>query len=156
MMAAKQTDVPNVPSILDRLIDEKPSHRTEEPQSPHEADRELRSSLQRDLQNLFNTRSLCVVWDESFGQLRSSLANYGIPDITGISLTSRNIQELLVRTIGRAIERFEPRLKNVNVQVEPTQDGRTAHVAISGMLQTDVSAEIVEFRSNVGGAAQNH
>ena len=75
--------------MLDRLIDHEPEVRRESPRSRNQVLRELKQSVRRDLENLLNTRVRCVPLPPELKELKQSLVNYGIPDLTGASLGIR-------------------------------------------------------------------
>ena len=87
-MARILTDQPLIPSVLDRLIDDRPDERREAPKTGSQVMREVKLSLQRDLENLLNTRRRATGWPADLSELELSLANYGIPDIAGADLGS--------------------------------------------------------------------
>lgn len=90
------------PSLLDRLTDKKP----DEPRQP----RTLMDVVLRDLPWLLNAKNL--VSDEELEQyphVASSVLNYGLPDIAGISLAGLDLRTL-EKSIAKAIIAFEPRI----------------------------------------------
>src|SRR5579871_4348739 len=70
-------------SVLDRLLDDNPRGSHESPQTMAQQMREIRQSVQRDLENLLNTRWRCTAWAPDLDELDDSLINYGIPDFCG-------------------------------------------------------------------------
>ena len=72
--------------MLDRLLDHEPDVRREAPRSRNQVLRELKQSVRRDLENLLNTRVRCIPLPPELKELKQSLVNYGIPDLTGASL----------------------------------------------------------------------
>ena len=108
---------PLVPSILDRLMDENPGATREPVKSRTQVLRELKQSVRRDLENLLNTRCRCKTWPSNLTELRISLANYGIPDITGTNLSTDRQREEFRRTMEEVIRNFEPRFQSVRVEI---------------------------------------
>jgi len=98
---------------------------------------QLRESVLRDLQNLFNTTSNDHETAFEHGEeirafdglpnVQASVLNYGIPPLAG---RVRNTDEFLVlaRDIEQAIGRFEPRVRNAKVRAEDERAGRAAAV----------------------------
>ena len=87
-MTRIKTDQPLTPSLLDRLIDLEPGNTREVPKSRTQVLAELKQSVRRDLENLLNTRWRATRISEDLKELEFSLANYGIPDVSGVSLSS--------------------------------------------------------------------
>ena len=75
------------PSVLDRLIDYEPEYSREAPASRVKNLRILKQSVRRDLEWLLNTRSTAVVPPE-LKEVQSSVAVYGLPDMTTLSAKS--------------------------------------------------------------------
>jgi type VI secretion system protein ImpF len=150
-MAPKDEKRPLASSILDRLMDEEPGNRKEQPRSVGQQLRELKSGLRRDLESLLNTRWRCRVWPPELDQLDVSLVNYGIPDFTGVNMSVPAERENLRIVIQRAIARFEPRLKNVVVTVMPNADpfDRVLRFRINGIMRAEPAPEPVTFDSEL-------
>ncbi len=96
-MAKIRSDQPLVPSVLDRLIDERPDESREAPKTRGQALREVKLSLQRDLENLLNTRRRATGWPADLTELELSLVHYGIPDIAGADLGSEENRQVNLR-----------------------------------------------------------
>ena len=141
-----------VPSILDRLLGQEVPTQKDLERSRARLMRQLRASLQRDLENLLNTRCRCGSYPPEFTELGTSLVNYGIPDFTGASLGSVEGWVQFLGTIRSAIERFEPRLRNVVVlPLRESQDAsdRVLRFRIEAVLSTEAEAEPVAFLSTM-------
>ena len=77
--------------------------------------RQLREVVVRDLAWLLNTGHLEAVESlQGYPRARASVLNYGIPDLAGLTESSANLEDIAA-DITRAIECFEPRLRNVRV-----------------------------------------
>jgi type VI secretion system protein ImpF len=106
------------PSLLDRLTDEEPDKSIESRERRVLSVRTLRESVLRDLAWLLNTTNLFSVTDDGqLPHLGSSVINYGMPDISGISVVGMNMSDL-ERGIRQAIWDFEPRLMRASVVVK--------------------------------------
>ncbi len=134
-------------TILDRLIDNEPKNRALEPAPARNvALRELRASLRRDLEWLLNTRRTPLAADESHPEAQASLYNYGLPDLSSVSVNSYNDQTQLCKHLETAIEHFEPRLMNIVVTMAAAPSGtRTLRFMIEGLLKLDPAPEHVSF-----------
>jgi type VI secretion system protein ImpF len=105
------------PSLLDRLTDEEPDSTAEPRERRVLSLRTLRQGVLRDLAWLLNTTNLLSVVDAGkLPHLANSVVNYGVPDLSGISVSSLNLDKL-ERAIRQAIWDFEPRLIRGTVTV---------------------------------------
>jgi type VI secretion system protein ImpF len=133
-------------SVLDRLIDQEPERNLEPPLLRAQSLRELRASLRRDLEWLFNTRCPIERPPESLREVERSVYNYGVQDTASLFLRSPKDQDFLAKSIKTAINTFEPRLMGVKVNLEPSSDVvRGLHFTIEGMLRMDPAPEPVFF-----------
>jgi type VI secretion system protein ImpF len=151
-MAQRESTPSLVPSILDRLLGQEVPTQSDLERSRARLLRQLRASLQRDLENLLNTRCRCGSYPKEMAELETSLVNYGIPDFTGASLGSAEGWQEFLGAIRGAIERFEPRLRNVAViHLRDSQDplDRVLRFRIEAVLSADDEAEPVAFLSTM-------
>lgn len=150
-MARISEDQPLVASILDRLIDDDPGNSREPPKSRGQVLRELKNSVRRDLEDLLNTRWRCESWPVNLQELEFSLANYGIPDFTGLNMGSRENRDELRHTVEEVIRRFEPRFQRVKVSLQQNADpqDRTLRLRIDALLHAEPAPEPVVFDSQL-------
>jgi type VI secretion system protein ImpF len=133
-------------SMLDRLLDYEPKNRTEARVSRAQSLRQFKSALRRDLEWLLNTRRTPEAAFEDTPQLARSVYNYGLPDTSSVSLNSPTDQARLLRNLEEALQRFEPRLQQVQVSMlSPTANSRTVHFQIEGLLRIDPAPERICF-----------
>jgi type VI secretion system protein ImpF len=126
-------------SILDRLLDHDPKVASE-PVQDHLSVRQFKDAVIRDLEKLLNTRRQILVPSPEYSEVHSSLYMYGLQDFTLKNPASPMVKQKLRQVIERTISRFEPRLKNVTVQIEaPSQNARDLRFRITAMLIVDVS-----------------
>lgn len=98
------------PSLLDRLTDDAPSQQVESRDRRVFSLSKLRDAVLRDLVWLLNTTHLQATEDfRSVPLVANSVINYGIPDLTGRSVSGLEVVDLQ-RTIRQAILNFEPRI----------------------------------------------
>lgn len=142
-------DQPLLPSVLDRLLDYEPDVRHEPPRSSHQVLRELKQSVCRDLENLLNTRIRCLPPPPELKELKQSLVNYGIPDLTGASLATPKEREEFRKTIQNLISQNERRLKELNVRLVDQSESidRTIRFRIVAVLQVEPAPEPIQFDS---------
>ena len=98
------------PSLLDRLTDERP-YEKEEPRSQRVISvTRLRALVRRDMGWLLNAGNLESMVDlESYPEVRNSVLNFGIPDLSGLMVSDLN-QEDIERMILDALLAYEPRI----------------------------------------------
>ncbi|MDR3555099.1 MAG: type VI secretion system baseplate subunit TssE [Syntrophobacteraceae bacterium] len=98
------------PSLLDRLTDLNPTSTNDTLEERVMSLHRLRDSLIRDLEWLLNTGRLEISQNlDDFPEVEKSVLNFGIPDISGVSLTHQD-RASLEREIHQAILDFEPRI----------------------------------------------
>jgi len=133
-------------SLLDRLIDEDPGNSRESVQYRLLNVRQVKASVVRDLENLLNSRRDITVLPAEFRELENSVATYGLKDFTGENTDSKKVRQTIRKDVERAIARFEPRLKNVKVDLETGEKKeRNLSFRISAMLVVDPIREPVTF-----------
>jgi len=150
-MTRIRSDQPLVPSVLDRLLDDDPAATQEVAKSRTQVLRELKQSVRRDLENLLNTRRRWSRWPDHLEELGESLANYGLPDITGLDLASVERREDFCRTLEAVIRYFEPRFAKVSIEIQQGSEmiDRTLRLRIDGLLHATPAPEPVVFDSSV-------
>lgn len=99
-------------SVFDRLKDEPP------PVSRADALRRLKQSVADDLEMLLNTRQVQEL-PADFRELNNSVAAYGMPDFSTLNARNATERNQLVHVVEELIARFEPRLREVVVSIEP-------------------------------------
>ncbi|HDP24284.1 MAG TPA: type VI secretion system baseplate subunit TssE [Deltaproteobacteria bacterium] len=132
-------------SILDRLIDDDPEVTHEPVQYRMLNIRQVKASVIRDLENLLNTRRHIDPPPIEFAELNRSVLTYGIEDFTALNSRSLAVQKFLRQDIERTIARFEPRLRNVKLQLEPDKQGHGIRFKINAMLVIEPEKEPVQF-----------
>ena len=139
------------PSLLDRLLDASSSRSDSSYFSMHE----LRDSVQRDLQNLLNTRVRFVSPDKRLKDIQDTIVNYGLPDLTSQQLTSEQGKQEFAAWIERTIKRYEPRFKSVEVTALTRSDhGGGVTFRVDAVLYADPAPEDVSFDSVIDPLTQ--
>jgi type VI secretion system protein ImpF len=131
------------PSLMERLRDQGPSG------SGPQVLEKIRDCVRNELESLLNTRWRCLSQDAKVSPiLAQSLVNYGLPDFLGANLQGAQDPDAVCRAIRLAIERYEPRLKNVRVHAstEPSVD-RTLSLRIDAELRVDPWHDRVQFNT---------
>lgn len=145
------SNLPLVPSVLDRLLDSEPAVSREAPKSRTQVLRELKQSVRRDLENLLNTRRRFGEVSGDLSELSVSLATYGLPDISGADIGSARSRMELRRRLEKTIQTFEPRFKTLSVTLLEAGDAsdRVLRFRIDGLLRVEPAPEPVSFNSAV-------
>ena len=134
-------------SVLDRLIDQEPDNRLENPLSRSQSVRLLKSSVRRDLEWLLNARRIADPPEEGLKELNKSTYVYGLPDLSTLTMASTADKNRLVRQILATINLFEPRLTNVRLVMVETEDPakKDVRLRIEAMLRMDPVPEPISF-----------
>jgi type VI secretion system protein ImpF len=147
-MARPEADQRLLPSVLDRLIDERPNTAQEPPEAAARSLAQLKESVKRDLEWLLNSRQVLADLPDELRQLDRSLLTYGLPDFTSSSLSNTNDQDLLRRSVEDAIRRFEPRFSRVTVALEPPRAlDRSVRFRIDALLRVEPEPQPISFDS---------
>jgi type VI secretion system protein ImpF len=126
------------PSLLDRLCDDEPDNLQESRDRRVIDIRRLREIVQRDLSWLLNTNNSDQIIDpEIYPNIASSTLNFGVREVAGEFSTQKRA-EAIRRSMHKAIERFEPRIKkgSLEVTIAPTETRRGT------MINYDIRADM--------------
>jgi len=112
----------------------------------------LRATVRREIAWLLNTTNFDAVVDlENYPQVRTSVLNYGVPDLAGKSLNERLVRKR-AREIRTAIAAFEPRIDESTLDVE-VSDQIERDNAITYVISADVTSAVraipVKFRTDI-------
>ena len=149
-MARQDTERNVTSSLLERLIDREPKQPADPPITRQQSVRNLKASLRRDLEWLLNTRRTPDEVPDAYREVARSVYNYGLPDVTSLSLNSPKDRMRLLRSLEIAISNYEPRLDKVKVTaVETTATNvnltRVLRFQIEGLLKMDPAPEQISF-----------
>ena len=145
-MSRFDNEIRITPSVLDRLIDERPEETKEGPASRQTSLRLLKQAVKRDLEWLLNTRSTTETVPGGLTEVNRSLVVFGLPDFTTATIKSPDDRERLRHAVEEAVRTFEPRLEGVEVSLEGESDlERTVRFRIDARLKVDPAPEPVTF-----------
>jgi type VI secretion system protein ImpF len=146
-----------VPSMLDRLLDDEPLSAREPPKDDNRVLREIKDAVRRDLENLLNTKARCLSWPPTLDELPASLINYGLPDFTNTYARAVEEPDALCRAVQFAIEQFEPRLRNVRVELLPSDVAteRALRFRIDATLYVEPVEDKVFYNSSLEPVSGN-
>jgi type VI secretion system protein ImpF len=127
------------PGLFDRLLDSRGGASLSLEQ--------WKDALARDLEDLLNTR--CALSEEllrAYPECARSIINYGLVDFAGMCLSSSEDRARVCACLKTAIERHEPRLRNVQARLErETGSINRVSFAISATLTGLPMREAVSF-----------
>lgn len=106
------------PALLDRLTDDDPSARHEPPELQVIGKARMRDAVLRDLSHLFNATQMDIGGTLApYAQVRHSVLNYGLPVLSGQTLSSIDPQQLEAM-VRQAIVDHEPRILPASLVVQ--------------------------------------
>lgn len=115
------------PCLLDRLTDEDPTNSRESREQRVMSLQQIREAVQRDLGWLLNSGCLATTEDlDEFPQVAHSVLNYGIPDLSGMTIHNWDAAAL-ERALHQAIVDFEPRILPGSLRVRVVTDAEGMH-----------------------------
>ena len=112
------------PSLLDRLTDLEPSNTKESSSQQSMSQTQFKEAVIRDLGWLLNSVALDVCVDlEKFPEVKRSVLNYGLPDMSGHTSSNVDVRRM-ENAIRAAIQQFEPRIiqNSLKVKVHSSPD----------------------------------
>jgi type VI secretion system protein ImpF len=133
-------------SVLDRLVDYEPDISREPPASREKSMRILKQAVRRDLEWLLNSREPLLDIPPDLEELNQSIAAYGLPDFSSMTVKNTADQSQMRRLIEEKLRIFEPRLIDPVVSMEPPRDlDRAVRFRINARLRVDPAPEPVTF-----------
>lgn len=131
------------PSLLDRLTDEDTTSTVESADARVIDLRALRQIIERDLSWLLNTNNQDTVIDAArYPNVARSVINYGLRDVSGDYSTVDRVERIR-KSILRAVEIFEPRIRKGSIDVALSA-GEVTRAAIIGFdIRADMWAQPV-------------
>lgn len=145
-------------SVLDRLIDKSPESERDRPMSATEALALLRVAVRRDLEALLNAHRRFRSIPERYAALRTSNMGFGLPDFAASARNAQDAHEELRREIETTIRTFEPRLTQVAVISQMSEEQgalATLRFRIEGMLHAAPAPEPISFDTSIDAATAN-
>ena len=142
------------PSLLDRLTDNEPDASSESRDHRVLSMQRMRAAVLRDIASLLNTGHLETVEDlESYPEVRNSVLNFGMPDLTGLSIAGTDTAGI-EKAVRDAIIKFEPRIaaKTVRVRVEKDEASMNRNsmvFSITGQLWAEPTPVTLYLKTEV-------
>lgn len=144
-MPPRPDDTPVLMPFIDRL-----THLTTMERESREENlppvRRMKRKVMRDLEWLFNTRANPDI-SPDFQEAFTSGANYGLPDISNLSMSNPRDRMRLEKCIETAIITFEPRLTGVRVKLvdQAVEGGKRVRFHVDALLKLDPITERISF-----------
>ena len=140
-MPSKDEQQGLMPSIIDRLID---------PGSGGTAWRrgygveQMIQAVQRDLEDLLNTRQSHEGLPPEFKEVHNSIVAYGLPDLNSVNAINAQQRQQIGRMIEGIIARFEPRLKDIKATLVEGGDNKARSVKfrVDARMRVDPAPEV--------------
>ena len=140
-MASKDEQQGLMPSLIDRLID---------PSSGGTAWRrgygveQMIQAVQRDLEDLLNTRQSHEGLPPEFKEVHNSIVAYGLPDLNSMNAITAQQRQQIGRLIEAIIARFEPRLKDIKATLVEGGDNKARSVKfrVDARMRVDPAPEV--------------
>lgn len=135
------------PSLMERLIDEDPESPFSEAVQYRHSLSELKQSVAQDVEALLNSRhGMPRDLATRYPQAARSFLAFGLEDFAGRSLLNPDDRVRICRAIEDAIAFNEPRLKNVQVSLDGSQDTvRALKFRVTAILHVEPAREPVDF-----------
>lgn len=134
-------------SLVDRLTDDARTPAALRVEGMGEKERYI-ASVARDLEWLLNTLRTPNIDFDAFEELPRSVYAYGLPDLTSINRDNTDAKRQLLRNVEEVIDRFEPRLRDVRIELvesDGEQYRRELRFVVQGTLMMDPSPQRLMF-----------
>lgn len=132
--------------LMDRLLHDS---KTANYARPQVVIAQIRESVRRDIEALFNTRCCIHSPDPRYKHLQDSLLNFGLPDLSTVNFSSREDRREFCKKVETAIQHFEPRVKSAKVTVASKVDVEdpTIRFRVEAVLWATPAKETIIFDS---------
>jgi len=114
---AKDRQVLVTQSVLDRLMDIQIQERDDWPRTTRESVEKFKRAVKRDLEWLLNTRQTLGPLLNNYPATQKSVFNYGLPDMTMVSMGSVDDRKRLTSYLETTVMLFEPRIENLQISI---------------------------------------
>jgi type VI secretion system protein ImpF len=150
-MARSASKPPARLPLFDRLLQ---GDSIETDKNAERAMRELRESVRRDLEILFNTRPRHLPLDAKQEELTTSVLSFGLPELQNQQLATVDQQERFRKRLEAVIRRFEPRFRELTVELVSDSGSldRILRFRLRAVLQADAAREAVTYDTVVDPA----
>jgi type VI secretion system protein ImpF len=136
-------------SLIDRLIDDDPQGSADAHESEEDAVARYKVALRRDLENLLNTRRPWLPGVARYPGLDRTVIGYGIPDLSTEDMSVPAVRERVRRVIAQVIREHEPRLSEIDIEMDDGPTSRGMRLRIAAVLNIMQSEETVVYEASV-------
>lgn len=138
---SRQRSAPLQLPLLDRL-----SSKTELPNTFESSLRTLKESIRRDLEDLLNSRRMPSTALADYPLADRSVLNFGLEDLASLVPHAATAAQHLQRAVCRCLQDFEPRLRDVVVELADSQlAAREIRLHIAAIMPVYPTAQTVSF-----------
>lgn len=143
-------------NIFEKLFDDNPKANDNDPLKRHSID-ELKVSVARDLEALFNTRRSKFKTIKQFPLVDESILGFGILDFVGLSTANPMDCDYICKEIAKTVESHDHRLKYVNVTLDLQHDLVNAlSFSIDALMVVYPAKEYVSFDALLQPSTQRY
>lgn len=136
-------------SLVDRLIDDDPQGSADAHQTEEEAVAHYKIALRRDLESLLNTKRPWLPAVDRYPGLDRTILGYGIPDLSTEDMSVPAVRERTRRVIASVIREHEPRLSDIDIEMDEGPTSRGMRLRISAVLNIMQGEETVVYEASV-------
>jgi type VI secretion system protein ImpF len=136
-------------SLVDRLIDDDPQGSADTHETEDEAVARYKIALRRDLESLLNTKRPWLPLVDRYPGLDRTILGYGIPDLSTEDMSVPAVRERTRRVIAQVIREHEPRLSDIDIEMDEGPTSRGMRLRISAVLNIMQSEETVIYEASV-------
>lgn len=136
-------------SLIDRLIDDDPHGSADPHENEEEAIARYKVALRRDLESLLNTKRPYLPLLARHAGLDRSILGYGVPDLSIEDMSVPAVRERTRRAIAQVIREHEPRLSDIDIEMDDGPTSRGMRLRISAVLNVVQSEEAVVYEASM-------
>ena len=122
---------------------------------------EVVESVRQNIECLLNSRLsippdylLRASGKDEHDRLNKSLVNFGVVDFQSLNMGDPLMEKRFCKSVQLSIERYEPRLENVLVEMSASTVNRLINANVSGQLVVQ-PFEMIRFESGLDSASQS-
>ncbi len=136
-------------SLLDRLIDDDPEHAVEQAETEEAALARYKLGLRRDLEGLLNSKRPQIAALRDDQDLSCTVIAYGMQDISTEDFSAAGARDRIRRIVADCIQTHEPRLANVEVDMDGAPTSLGVRLRITAVLTLTRERETVVYDASV-------
>lgn len=136
-------------SLIDRLIDDEPDRAVEMAESDERALARCKLGLRRDLEGLLNSKRPLLAAVEAQEGMDKTVVAFGLKDISTEDFSAAGARDRVRRMVAQCIRDHEPRLSNIEVEVDDGPTSRGIRFRITAVLTVARASESVIYDASV-------